>query len=166
MEEWKQIKGYEGFYEISNLGRVKSVIRKPIRSRNRPSTKKENILKWRLNSDGYPVVTLVVNRVYKQFLVHRLIAEHFIVNTNNYKVVNHKDGNKENCSISNLEWTTSSLNQKHAYETGLKKRKLNSEQKVEILKLRQQGLTYYQIADKYNVSYQLIARICTTKNHK
>lgn len=159
-EEWKQIKGYEGYYEISNLGRVKSIIRNPIRSRNRPTTKKENILKGSPNNSGYPSVTLTVDWKPKQLLIHRLVAIHFIPNPNNYNVINHLDGNKTNFSISNLEWTTSSLNQKHAYDTGLKRKKLSVKQKLEILQFRKEGLTYYQIADKYNVSYQIIGKIC------
>lgn len=159
-EKWEKIKGYEDYYEISSLGRVKSLIRKKVRSRNRPTTKKENILTNFYNESGYPTVTIRVNRKQKGFLIHRLIAQHFIPNPNNYLIVNHLDGDKKNFSIDNLEWTTSSLNQKHAYDTGLRKKKISDSDKIEILRLRKEGLTYYKIADIFNVSYQLISRIC------
>jgi len=98
--------------------------------------------------------------------VHRLLAEVFIPNPNNYPIINHLDGIKSNCAISNLEWTTYSLNQKHAYDTGLKNKKLTIQDKENIIKLRNNGHTYYYIADKHNVSYQIIGRICKNYHSK
>jgi len=160
-EEWKSIKGFESYYEVSNFGNIKSITSTKLRTRNRPSTKKEKIFKQRLSKEGYCRTALTVKNKVSYLQVHRIVAEAFIPNPNNYPVVNHIDGNKLNNHVSNLEWTTSSLNQKHAYDTGLKKKKINLEQKLEIIELRKQGLTYYKIAEKYNVSYQLIHYICS-----
>lgn len=163
-EEWKPVKGFENYYEVSNLGNIKSIIPTQLRSRNRPSTKKEKIFKQRLSKEGYYRTALTVNNKVSYLLVHRIVAEAFIPNPNNYPVVNHIDGNKLNNHVSNLEWTTSSLNQKHAYDTGLKKKKISLEQRLEIIELRKQGLTYFKIAEKFNVSYQLIHKICLNQN--
>lgn len=99
-EEWKDIKGYEGLYKISNLGRVKSLTR---------NTVKEHIMKQSEN-DRYKTVELFNNGIGKRKLVHRLVAENFIANLNNYNQVNHKDENKFNNHATNLEWCTSKYN--------------------------------------------------------
>ena len=92
-EEWKDIKGYEGRYQISNYGNIKSFkngigrILKPVRHKH-----------------GYMWVSLCDGKTIKPFLVHRIVAETFIPNPNNLKTVNHKDENKENNNVDNLEW--------------------------------------------------------------
>lgn len=107
MEEiWKDIKGYEGLYQASNLGRIKSIPRKG-------TSKNEKILKLQNKQDGYARILLYKNNVCKNKLVHRLIAETFIPNPNNYKEINHKDENKKNNNINNLEWCTRSYNIKY-----------------------------------------------------
>ena len=111
-EEWRPIKGYEGLYEVSNMGRVKSLY-----------CGKTRILKQDTNQGGYMVVDLHKNRTSNRKLVHRLVATAFIRNSNSYKIINHKDGNKKNNTIDNLEWCTWSYNTKHAYHNGL----MNSE---------------------------------------
>ena len=112
-EIWKPIKGYEGLYEVSNLGRVKSL--------NRYHHRHENILKNKITKDGYYETTLVKNGKSKFIRSHRLVALTFIDNPLNKTEVNHKDGNKLNNFVGNLEWVTSSENQLHAYRTGLQK---------------------------------------------
>lgn len=107
-EEWKPIKGYEGLYEVSNMGRVKSL-----------HTSQGIILKQYTDYYKYMKVTLNKNGTHKTKLVHRLVAITFIRNPNNYEVVNHKDGNKKNNTVDNLEWCTRSYNTKHAYHNGL-----------------------------------------------
>src|SRR5690606_20717030 len=159
-EIWKPVNGYEGYFEISNLGNVKALKRVETISRGRKSSKKERLLKCWLNNSGYPAVVLTVNWKRKDYLVHRLVAEHFIDNPNNYPLVNHIDCDKTNAIYSNLEWCKYSINEKHAYDIGLRKKKLSKKDKKEILKLRKLGLTYYKIADKYGVSYQRIGKIC------
>ena len=129
MEEiWKDIKGYEGLYRVSNLGRVKSLkkrvnfysgLYKEIKQR----TYRERIINLRKTNRGYMVVELYKNGIGKRFSIHRLVAENFIKNSNNLPQVNHIDGNKENNNINNLEWCTGSQNIKHAIKTGLFKAK-------------------------------------------
>ena len=95
-EIWKPIKGYEGLYEISNWGRVKSL-------NYRKSGKAELMIPVD-NGNGYLFVNLWKNGEYEQILIHRLVATHFIENPENKPEVNHKDENKENNSVENLEW--------------------------------------------------------------
>ena len=97
-EIWKDIEGYEGLYQISNLGRVKSFPRKGTH------TTKERIIKFAKSNKGYLIAILKNNDVQKAFSVHRLVAKAFIPNPNNLPQVNHKDENKENNNVNNLEW--------------------------------------------------------------
>lgn len=112
-EIWKDIKGLEGLYQISNLGRVKSLSRF-VKVKNYYIFLKERILKP--SKGKYKRINLN----YKSFSVHRLVAEAFIPNPNNYPVINHIDGNKYNNNVSNLEWCTQGYNQKEAYRLGLR----------------------------------------------
>ena len=102
-EEWRDIKGYEGLYQISNLGRVKSL-------RNNHGQFREKILKTCSNKLGYSYINLYKEGKNKKCLVHRLVALHFIPNPNNYKEINHKDENKQNNRVENLEWCTAEYN--------------------------------------------------------
>ncbi|EGT4137988.1 hypothetical protein EQZ09_09310 [Clostridium perfringens] len=104
-EEWKDIIGYEGLYKVSNLGRVKSL--------NYCNTKKAKILKNIKDKDGYLVICLTNKGNKKNFKIHRLVALHFLDNLENKEQVNHKDENKENNHVSNLEWVTSKENINH-----------------------------------------------------
>lgn len=115
IEIWKDIKDYEGIYQISNLGMVKSLNRLDSRGFKR----KGKILKCNTNNKGYLEVILCKNGKTKHILIHRLVAIHFVKNPNEYKVVNHIDGVKQNNKVSNLEWCTQSYNLKHAYLNGL-----------------------------------------------
>ena len=107
MEEiWKDKKDYEGLYQVSNWGRVKSL-----------KFGKEKILKPQKDTSGYLCVTLCKNNNQCQFKVHRLVAEAFIPNPNNYKEVNHKDENKTNNVVTNLEWCDRKYNQNYGTRT-------------------------------------------------
>lgn len=112
-EEWKDIKGYEGLYQISNLGRVKSLERKA----NHVSGKRnvtERFIKPN-TCTSYKSVCLSKKGIGKRYPIHRLVAFHFIPNPNNYPCINHKDCDKYNNKDTNLEWCDYSYNPKHAY---------------------------------------------------
>ena len=102
-EIWKPIKGYEGLYEVSNFGRIRSLDRWCSHRRGK-QLKKGKILKTRQTWDGYLIVNLYKAGRIKTVKVHRLVAEVFLPNPNNYKEVNHKDECKTNNIVSNLEW--------------------------------------------------------------
>lgn len=111
MEEiWKDIKGYEGKYQISNLGRVKSL---------NYNTK---ILKYNSDGHGYLKVILYKNNKRKSHRVHRLVAEAFIPNLEDKNQVNHINGNKQDNRAFNLEWCTAKENVQHSLNTGLSER--------------------------------------------
>lgn len=109
-EEWKDINGFEGYYQISNFGRVKSVER-VVKKKNGILMKvSERIRVLSQTTDDYSYVVLAKHGKNKTFLVHRLVAETFIKNPNNLPCVNHKDENKQNDCVDNLEWCSYEYN--------------------------------------------------------
>lgn len=121
METWKSIPNYEGIYEISDLGNVRrldGVIKAGIRYN--PIVKHSGkLLKPGIKANGYYAVSLSYKGKVTEYFIHRLVAEVFLENPNNYKVVNHLDGNKLNNQVTNLEWTTYKGNHWHARKHGL-----------------------------------------------
>lgn len=125
-EHWKPVVGYEGLYEVSDQGNVKSIARKAKVSRIRNGNReeyyqqvKEHVLKFGKRSDGYKDVPLSKDGITSQVCVHRLVAEAFLPNPENKKCVNHIDGDKRNNHVSNLEWTTYLENNIHAVYANL-----------------------------------------------
>lgn len=118
-EIWRSVKGYEKFYEVSSLGRIKSLNRY-VNNNGTLQLRPERILKLRTDKDGYFDVMLCVNKKTKRFKVHRLVADAFIDNTKNHPQVNHKNENKKDNTLNNLEWCTSDYNL--SYNNGRKKR--------------------------------------------
>ena len=119
IECWAPIKGYEGWYEVSNAGNVRSVERVVTYKDGRKRTYPSVILKTRLHN-GYKMVNLNKNKKCKEAYVHRLVAEAFKLKPKNKPWVNHKNGIKLDCSSANLEWCTPSYNNEHAVKTGLR----------------------------------------------
>ena len=160
MEEiFKDVKGYEGYYEVSNLGRVRST-----------SYKGTRILKSSLKS-RYKIVVFCINQIKVHKLVHRLVAEAFIPNPNNYSVVNHIDGNRKNNEVSNLEWCTPLYNTQHAKSHNLLNRyedrpaaKLTKEKVLLIPELINLGATTDDLKNLFNVSRRCIDNIFEGKN--
>lgn len=121
-EIWKDIKDYEGLYQISNLGNVQRIGEYIIQSKGKTKYKrymKNKTLKFNSDKQGYLLVHLCKAGIRKCKKVHRLVADAFIENKDNKPYVNHKDGIKQNNSVNNLEWVTPSENNIHAYRTGL-----------------------------------------------
>ena len=124
-EEWRDIIGFDGRYQVSNLGNVRSTDRLYKQS-NAKTDEYNHIYKGKMLKPhytiwGYKRVGLSKNGKVKYFTIHKLVAEAFLKNNNNYPCVNHIDGNKENNNVSNLEWCTYSRNNRHAREIGLNK---------------------------------------------
>ena len=175
-EIWVDVKGYEGLYQISNIGRVKSY----------HYDKNGKILKLQINEDGYYKVTLNKNKNKKTYSVHRLVAIHFIDNPNNYSEINHKDENKQNNNFENLEWCSRKYNVN--YGTGRKRqrekmigKKFSEEHKKKLSKSKNNGNKHPQAkkikcittgeifsyikeaSNKYNIDNSSITKCCKGK---
>ena len=165
IEIWKDIKGVEGKYEISSLGRVMSIKRKGTRG---------GILNIHKSINGYLRVCLWIDDGVKTLSLSRLIAQAFIPNPENKPEVNHINGIKTDNRIENLEWCTRDENQKHAYKIGLRShygesnpnRKLN-EQQVKIIRDEiSYGASPQQLALRFNVTTTSIGQIKNRKTWK
>ena len=165
LEVWKDVVGYEGFYQVSNFGNVKSLGNK--------FSRKERLLKLSFQSKGYLTVVLQKDAKRKMVLVHRLVAEHFIFNIYNKPQVNHINGIKTNNRVENLEWVSHRENLDHAIHNDLtlkgeknKKSKLKDVDVIEIHSLLQKGTTTKELSETYNVSYSTIDGIRTNRYWK
>lgn len=155
MEIWKDVEGYEGLYQVSNEGRIKSI-------------RKDKFLSVNFSGNGYGRVVLY-NNGYKAFLVHRLVATAFLPRPEGCTEVNHKDLNKTDNRSENLEWTTASENTKHAFKNrdiyrakGSKNHMatLTEEDVIKIRELYETGkYRYKDIAEMFNVGYNVVGYI-------
>lgn len=170
-EIWKDIIGFEGYYQVSNMGRIKSLAK--IVKHSNPKLKcsrKERILKQN-KVIGYLSVCFSKNGVAtKPFLVHRIVGEHFIDNPYNKPCINHKNGIRHDNRATELEWCTHSENSQHAIDTGLHKVmigedvngvKLSEGDVFEIRRMVEIGLTQKEIGLVFNVNASTISDIKT-----
>ncbi|MEG6615375.1 NUMOD4 motif-containing HNH endonuclease [Peptococcaceae bacterium 1198_IL3148] len=172
-EIWKDIEGFEGFYQISNYGRVKS-----LGGWCGTAKRKERIRAVHLTHDGYEKVRLIHGGKDKTVRVHRLVAEAFIPNPENKDTVNHKDGNKRNNHVSNLEWVDRSEQMIHAYKLGLKTSRVGSKNKnakltaEQVREIRNSYIPYSRefgtvaLAKKYGVTNRVIGLIVRGKSYE
>lgn len=115
MELWKEVEGYEGIYEVSSLGRIRSLDRQ--KAEGRGNYKRKGRVLQPSTADRYAVVTLCRGGRSKYHLLHRLVAKAFIPNPDAKPYVNHIDGNVLNNKVDNLEWVTNAENQNHSIYT-------------------------------------------------
>ena len=164
-ERWKDIPGYEGLYQASNYGQIRSVdnIQHVLwHGKIVEKHKHGRLIKQGKHRGGYKVVWLSKHGTVKAHTVHRLIANTFIQNPNNLPEVNHIDGNKENNKIDNLEWVNRTENLLHAYK------KLNrsngNEKRIVCVET---GMTYKSIrqaANDYSISSSAIQEVLRGRN--
>ena len=150
MEEWRDIKGYEGKYKISSYGKVKSL-----------KHKDEKLLKPSYDKDGYKQVILCNNGKGKKWFIHRLVAIHFLPNPNNLPQVNHKDEDKANNVVENLEWCTCKYNINY----GTAKNKKAKSQGRQVLCITT-GEIFYSVREAgrhYSISKSHISECCKGK---
>lgn len=143
-EEWRDIKGYEGLYQISNYGRLKSF--------NYKKGHETKIIKYHTNKNYYKT-HLSKSNTSKQFLIHRLVAQHFIPNPENKETVNHIDCNKLNNKVNNLEWNTRKENQQHAIKNNC------------INKIKMNKIPYDFLYQEYIVNKKSINKISKESNN-
>lgn len=169
MEEiWKDIKGYEGLYQVSNLGRIKSLARYVYYRNGKVYHQDEKILKPCLNNKGYCRVRLTKSTNSKLFFVHRLVAMAFIPNPNNFPQINHKDENKQNNSSNNLEWCTSLYNNNFGKK---KESNKNERQKKQVFAENIKNGEYLILKSisegkNYGFTQQCISNCCLGKQKK
>lgn len=172
MEIWKTIAGYEGFYDVSSHGRVRSHDRVVVTVNGITQRRKGVIMRPALRA-GYPFVLLQVKNKIQQVHVHRLVASAFCEKPEECDVVNHIDGDKTNNNSENLEWTTHRGNARHAIDTGLREIKTGERAacskltQIEVDEIRRKlagGQTGASIAREYGVHVMTISNIRNGKS--
>lgn len=170
--EWKAVPGYEGLYIIDEYGKVLSLERKVRTKGDSFRVIPEHSLTWQPTHDGYVFVKLTKGKIKKCIKVHRLVALAFIPNPFNKSQVNHKDGNKRNNNVSNLEWATGKENMEHAVINNLnncgrgEKQGHSKATTAMVIKMREyakEGWTHQAIADNFNFSRSAVTSIINRK---
>ena len=152
---WKDVSGYEGLYQVSCSGLIRSIDKIINGCNYKPRRIIGKILTPYISLNGYLTITLSKNNVLKNHRLHRIIAKAFLSNPQNLPEINHKNENKRDNNITNLEWCTKLYNIR--YGNGISKRsKLNTNQVFSILK---DGRTLKEIAKDYNVHFTTISQI-------
>lgn len=160
-EIWRDIPNFEGHYQVSNYGRVKSLY---FRNGQALISNKEKILKP-LNNRGYLRVRLCEFKVRNLYSIHRLVAEAFIPNPKNKPCVNHKDGDKTNNCVENLEWCTYSENEQHSHKV-LGKQPINKKVVYQYdlnNKIINKFNSLAEAGRSLNKSYNLISNCCNER---
>ncbi len=176
-EFWKDIEGFEGTYQVSSLGRVKSL--KRLTKEYPKKGLRERIIKSSKTRTGYYIHQLCLNGIIKTETIHRLVAKAFIQNPENKPEVNHKFGIKSDNRFHQLEWSTCSENKRHAYKIGLMTPKNNLGEKNGNCKINESSVreirrlwsmdnhpTLKQLADQFKVSDSAIFAITSHQNWK
>lgn len=181
MEQWRSVNGYEGIYEVSSLGRVYSlprVIERGERIRQPVGGKMLALNEKTIRNNKYIIVNLYKNKKARCEYVHILVAQAFIPNLNNLREVNHKNLDKTDNRVFNLEWMSSQDNKRHAVNNGVlfnpnpKKgtevtsSKLNNQKVRNIRNLATKGWTRKRLAAKFNVTKENIGYILLRKTWK
>lgn len=168
IEIWKEVKGWDGKYLISDHGRFKS-----INGKYRVSRPEGYITLGCIGFAGYREVSLRKPGIVKKVRVHTLVAEHFIYKPSSSECVNHKDGNKENNHWSNLEWLTRRDNCKHALETGLFNNKGEKHHhakltEIDVIRMRklrlESKLSYEELGRRFGICRRQASDVVTGKN--
>lgn len=163
-EIWKDVLGYEGKYQVSNLGRVKSLERR-CKSKDYTRRVPGKIRAQTLDTYGYPIVSLNLDGKKKTRTIHRLVAEAFIPNPNNYSEINHKDENKQNNAVENLEWCTTQYNSSY----GTRVDRIKRAQSIHVIQLDMNGNVINEwfgmgeISRRTGYDQGLISRVCNGK---
>lgn len=173
-EEWRAVPGYEGWYEVSDLGRVRSVDRIVDHEKDGSARRRTHILKPAPNTSGYPIVVLCKNSVNWTVPVHRLVSLAFLNDGSDGLEINHIDGNKRNNRLCNLQRVTRSENLKHAYRMGLmvptpKLGEKNGASKLvasDVIAIRSSPTSRKKLATQYGVTVSNIDCILKGKSWK
>lgn len=159
VEEWRAIKGYEGFYEVSDLGRVRSLPRVVRGYANSERRLKLKVLAAAVGNCGYRQVNLHMEGIESKLLVHRLVAETFIRPMHAGEECNHLDFNRLNNDASNLEITSRSGNRQHSAKAGRLGKKLDEAAVIRIRRQYAAGESQTQIALAHGVNQTLISAV-------
>ena len=160
MEVWKDVKGYEGLYQVSSYGRIRRNFKKGYKI-------KKNVV----NFNGYLQTTFSKKGKFKTIEIHRLVALSFITNNEKKPCVNHKNGIKTDNKVENLEWCTYSENELHSYiflekkTNGIINRKIPLNKIDYIKNLNKNGISQAKIAEIFNVSQSCISRLINSKTY-